>query len=158
MKELSKPMIESLIFRRKQIFSKMKNNSIAILPGASLQYRNGDSEYPFRQNSYFYYLSGFCEPDSVLCLVKSSGTELQYILFCPAKNPLDEVWTGPKAGIIEAKTHYRADHAYEISELDSIMPKLLADKDQIYYSLGNTPTFDTKMMAWVNGLRTKNRK
>lgn len=139
--------------RRQILFSKMVKNSIAILPGNNLQYRNGDSEYHFRQNSNFYYLSGFCEPDSVLVLIKSAKEE--YILFCKEKNLEDEIWHGPRFGPEEAKRDFKADEAYDISELEKKLPLLLENKEKIYYSLGQNREFDNRMLDWVKMLRSK---
>ncbi len=133
----------------------MTANSIAVLPGALLQHRNADAEYPFRQNSNFYYLTGFCEPEAVLVLLKSDSNTEEYILFCRGNNPEEEIWTGPRTSIADAIKHYGADKAFEIAKLDEILPSLLKDRDKIYYSLGRCQTFDNRMIAWVNSIRGK---
>lgn len=142
--------------RRRKLFSQMAVNSIAVLPGNSLQYRNGDAEYLFRQNSNFYYLTHFCEPDAVLVMIKTDSKE-EFILFCKEKNPEDEIWHGPKNGIEEASKDFGADRAYDISELEKWIPTLLEDKDKIYYSLGHHREFDNRMLTWVNAVRAKLR-
>lgn len=113
--------------RRLRLFKQMSPNSIAVLPGALLQHRNGDAEYPFRQNSNFYYLTGFCEPEAVLVLLKQDANKEETILFCRGSNPEEEVWTGPRTSVTGAVKHYGANRAFEIAKLDEILPDLLKD-------------------------------
>lgn len=143
--------------RRKALFDQMENKSIYILKGANLQYRNSDAEFPFRQNSHFYYLTGFNEPDAVLVLIKEGNNE-EYILFCREKKKEEEIWTGPRVGVEGAKEKFQATTSFAISELDAKMPILLENKEKIGYSLGHSKEFDEKMVNWVNQVRSKVRK
>ena len=83
--------------RRRQLMHTMDANAIAILPAATIRYRNRDAEYPFRQDSDFYYLTGFTEPEAVAVLVPEREYG-EYILFCRERDPLMEVWNGRRAG------------------------------------------------------------
>lgn len=141
--------------RRNQIFDNMPSQSIAILPGASEQYRNRDTSYPFRQESNFYYLSGFSEPQSLLILRKTEH-EKQFILFCQSHNPELEVWTGKKVSLDEAINHFGADKAYCFDDLDRLMPALLKNIKEIFYSLGCDAAWDERVTRWSKNIQILN--
>src|SRR5580692_8741281 len=94
--------------RRKAIMQKIGANGIMILPSAPEYFRNGDAFYPYRQNSDFYYLTGFEEPESVLVLVPKRK-EGEYILFNRVRDRDREIWDGPRAGQEGARKDYLAD-------------------------------------------------
>ncbi len=97
--------------------------------------RNGDVDHEFRQPSTFYYLTGFEEPDAVAVL--RPGHPQSYILFVRPHDPQMAIWVGPRAGVEGATTHYGADAAYSIEELDARLPSLLEHADTVYFSLGS---------------------
>lgn len=157
-KEFQKILAKEWETRRRKIFEQMTNNSIAVLSGALLQYRNNDAEYPFRQNSNFYYLTGFCEPEAVLVLIKDNSGNQEYILFCRAKSKEEEIWTGERHGIEEATLLYGATRAFELTNLNTLMPDLLMNKEKIFYTLGQQPDFDKRMIEWVSAIKAEVRK
>lgn len=108
--------------RRQQIFDQLPTPSIAILEGAALRYRNGDVSYPFRQDSGFYYLTGFEEPNAILVFLKK-GSQNRFILFCEPASEKDLIWTGPRAGLEEAVQDFGADEAYARSEFERHLKK-----------------------------------
>lgn len=142
--------------RRRQLARMMESDSIAIVPAASPKLRNGDSDYPYRQDSDFHYLTGFSEPDSVMVLVPGRG-HAEYILFCRDRDPVAEVWNGPRAGTEGAVEDFAADDAFPIADIDEILPGLLEGKERVYYNVGRNPDFDRKIMSWVNSIRAKIR-
>jgi Xaa-Pro aminopeptidase len=156
--QISTKLLEEIKRRRDRIFDEMPSSSIAILPGAGTQWRNGDAEYPFRQESHFYYLTGFCEPDAVLLLSKSEKGEGETILFCKASNPEEEAWTGPRLGLKGAREYLGLDKSFDITELEERMPELIANRSHFLYTLAQDEKFDKKMMRWVRKVRSKNRK
>jgi len=83
--------------RRRQLMELMGEESVAILPAAPVRYRNRDVEYPYRQDSDFYYLTGFPEPEAVMVLVPGRAHG-EYILFCREKDEKMEIWHGKRAG------------------------------------------------------------
>ena len=85
--------------RRESLKKHLPESCALILPGADLQYRNSDSSYALRQESSFYYLSGFCEPSSLMVII-NNGTEINSIAFVPPKDKLKEIWDGYRAGPI----------------------------------------------------------
>ena len=93
-----------------------------ILPSAPVRHRNGDIEYAYRQDSHFYYLSGFSEPDAVAVLVPGRP-QAEYLLFVRERDTLRESWDGARAGTEGAVEHYGADDAFPIEDIDEILPR-----------------------------------
>jgi Xaa-Pro aminopeptidase len=141
---------------RKQLMRMMGESSIAILPSAPVLLRNRDVEHGFRQDSDFYYLSGFPEPESVIVLVPGRK-QGQYILFCRERDKKKETWDGRRYGPEGAVEHFGADEAYPISELEDILPELMEHCESVYYTIGLNPEFDKHVMNCVNNLRSKAR-
>lgn len=142
--------------RRKQVFNQMPDNSVALIAAAPIQYRNSDAEHPFRQDSHFYYLTGFDESFAIAVLLKK-GTQNRYILFCQDRDPQAEQWTGPRVGIQGACERYGADEAYSVSEAAIRFPELFLGQTSVYYIINNNPAFDKKLFTWISALRKKSR-
>lgn len=142
--------------RRRQLMDMMTPNSIAIIPAARERIRNRDVEYAFRQDSDFYYLTGFGEPDSVVALIPEREHG-EYVLFCRERNREMEIWNGYRAGPEGAVKQYGADDAFPIADLDEILPGLIEGKERVYYAMGRDPEFDRHVMEWVNTIRAKVR-
>lgn len=142
--------------RRKDLMALMGPNSIAIVPAARLQPRNRDVEYPFRQDSDFFYLSGFNEPNAVLVLLPGRR-QGQFVLFCQERDPEKELWNGYRAGPEGACADYGADDAFPIGDIDDILPGLLEGRERVFYAMGKAPEFDRQIMDWVNTIRSKVR-
>ena len=140
--------------RRKNLMALMEPNSIAIIPSAREQLRSRDTEYPFRQDSDFYYLSGFAEPDAVLVLAPGRRHG-QFVMFCRERNPELELWHGYRAGPEGACEKFAADDAFPIGDIDDILPGLIEGRDRVYYSMGRSTEFDRQIMDWVNSIRSK---
>ncbi len=140
--------------RRDQLIQQM-GEGVAIIPTAPETIRNRDSHYPYRFDSYFYYLTGFKEPEAVLFVM--AGKSPKTILFCRDKDIEREIWDGFRFGPDAAKELFGFDEAYSIQQLDEIAPKLLANQDALFYSLGADAAWDSKVTAWLNHLRTQAR-
>jgi Xaa-Pro aminopeptidase len=138
--------------RRRQLAKLMGKNSIAILPAAPVRIRNNDVEYPYRQDSDFYYLTGFTEPEAVAVLVPGRAAA-EYILFVRDKDPLKETWEGRRAGPEGAVQRFAADDAFPIGDLDEILPGLMENRERVYYAMGTHPEFDQKVLGWLQTLR-----
>ncbi|HUG73552.1 MAG TPA: aminopeptidase P N-terminal domain-containing protein, partial [Steroidobacteraceae bacterium] len=130
----------------------MGKGSIAILPAAPVRLRNNDVEYPYRQDSDFYYLTGFSEPEAVVVLVPGRDAA-EYILFVRDRDPLKETWEGRRAGPAGAVERFAADDAFPISDLDEILPGLMENRERVYYAMGTHPEFDQKVLGWLQTLR-----
>ncbi len=142
--------------RRRQLMRLMGRDSIAILPAAPIRHRNNDVEYDFRQDSDFWYVTGFGEPESVAVLIPGRD-QAEYILFVRDRDPARETWDGKRAGPAGAVRDFAADDAFPISDLDDILPGLLENRERVFYEMGVYADFDQRMVGWVNGLRTQAR-
>ncbi len=142
--------------RRKLLMGMMEPNSIAVLASGREKTRSRDTEFHFRQDSDFFYLSGFPEPEAVLVLVP--GREHgEYVLFCRERNPDKEIWDGYRAGPEGACEKYGADDAFPIDDIDEILPGLIEGRERVYYAMGKDSDFDLQVMDWVNRIRAKVR-
>lgn len=149
--------IESFIARR-QLFASRMQAGVAIIPTAPEQIRNRDAHYPYRFDSYFYYLTGFREPEAVLVIVAGTGkTAAKHILFCREKDQEREIWDGFRYGPEVAKDAFGFDETYPVSKLDEYLPKLLADQPAIYTALGQNHTWDQRIIDWLNRVREQAR-
>ncbi|MEL0648709.1 Xaa-Pro aminopeptidase [Pseudoalteromonas agarivorans] len=142
--------------RRERLLAQMDANSVAIIPAASEVTRSRDTEYAFRQDSDFFYLTGFNEPDAVLVL--SNNSDIPSTLFCLNKDKLAEIWHGRRIGFDKAKSDYLFDEAYPLSELNDKLVTMLNEKDAIYFAQGAYPSFDTKVFSLLGTLRSGARK
>lgn len=140
--------------RRDKLIQQM-GEGVAIIPTAPEAIRNRDSHYPFRFDSYFYYLTGFKEPEGVLFVV--AGKSPKTILFCRDKDIEREIWDGFRYGPAAAMQTFGFDEAYSINQLEELAPQLLANQAQFFYSLGADTAWDSKISAWLNHLRTQAR-
>src|SRR6202023_2154003 len=143
--------------RRRQFMRMIGKEAIAILPAAPVRHRNGDIEYAYRQDSHFHYLTGFPEPEAVAVLVPGRP-HAEYLLFVRERDALREAWDGPRAGTEGAIEHFGADDAFPIVEIDEILPGVIEQRVQIFYSIGTHLDFDPHVLGWVNGLRTHARE
>jgi len=140
--------------RRERVLAAM-GSGIAIVPTAPERLRNRDSDYLYRFDSYFYYLSAFPEPEAVVVLV--AGPEPKSILFCREKHPERELWDGYRHGPEAAKDRFGFDEAHSIAALDEMLPKLMANQPVLHYAPGMDPAWDARIMAWLNGVRAMAR-
>ncbi|MBD1831361.1 aminopeptidase P N-terminal domain-containing protein [Cyanobacteria bacterium FACHB-472] len=133
--------------RRQQLMAKIGNGT-GIFRSAPVAVMHNDVEYTFRQDSDFFYLTGFNEPEAVAVLAPHHA-EHKFILFVQPKEREKEVWTGYRVGVDPAKEFYGADEAYPIAELDEKLPQYLEKADRIYYHLGRDRAFnDTIIKHW----------
>lgn len=130
--------------RRQQVMEKIGNGT-AIFRSAPMAVMHNDVEYTYRQDSDFFYLTGFNEPDAVAVLAPHHP-EHQFILFVQPKDPEKETWTGYLHGVEGAKETFAADEAYSIEELEEKLPQYLEKAERIYYHLGRDKTFNTNVL------------
>ncbi|TNF37572.1 MAG: Xaa-Pro aminopeptidase [Gammaproteobacteria bacterium] len=141
---------------RKQLMRMIGDGGIAILPAAPVHIRNRDVEHPYRQDSDFFYLSGFPEPEAVIVLVPGRK-QGEYILFCRDKDLEQEIWHGRRYGPEGAMEHFGVNDAFPIDDIDDILPGLMEHCEKVYYTMGLDPQFDKRVMDWVNTLRSQSR-
>jgi Xaa-Pro aminopeptidase len=139
--------------RRAQLMRMVGHGGIAILPAATIRTRSRDVEYPYRQDSDFYYLTGFAEPEAVAVLAPGRATG-EYLLFCRERDPGKEQWDGERAGQDGAVERYGADDAFPIDDIDDILPGIIEGCSRVYYTMGMYADFDARIADWVNALRS----
>lgn len=142
--------------RRKNFMAQLGKNSVAIFPSASILTRNKDAEFPFRQDSDFYYLTGFAEPETVLILIPGRK-QGEVVMFCRERDITMELWNGYRAGPAGLCRDYGADDAFPIGDIDVVLPGLLESRNRVYYSMGRDVDFDKRLMGWVNQIRSNER-
>jgi Xaa-Pro aminopeptidase len=142
------------IERRNRLMQRM-GRGIAVVPTAPERLRNRDSDYLYRYDSYFYYLSGFPEPEAVLVLI--AGDTPRTLLFCREKHPEREMWDGFRYGPDAAREAFAFDEAHSIDKLDEMLPQLMANQPVLHYALGNDPAWDARVTDWLNRVRAMTR-
>ncbi|MGH8326292.1 MAG: Xaa-Pro aminopeptidase [Steroidobacteraceae bacterium] len=147
---------EEFARRRRQLMRIMGRDAIAVVPAAPVRQRNSDVEYAYRQDSDFYYLTGFGEPEAVAVLVPGRA-QAEYVLFVRDRDPQREIWDGRRAGTAGAVRDYGADDAFPIDDIDEILPGLMENRARVFYAMGTHPEFDQRVVGWVNQLRTQAR-
>ena len=136
---------------RRLRFAAALGDAVAVIPGAQELRRNGDVNYEFRQQSDFFFLTGFAEPDAVLVINPADAKE-RYVLFVRPRDREMEIWNGRRAGVEDAVAAYGADAAYPIEQLDDKLREYLIDRPTVYYRLGGG-AFDARLIRLVTELR-----
>ena len=135
--------------RRTAVVQKMREQSgggLGLLPTAAEAARNRDSMFPYRHDSYFYYMSGFPEPEAVIALIADADGD-RHVLFCREKDQEREIWDGFRYGPDAAREIFGFDEAHPIAELDRLLPELAADRPALYTPLGLFAAWDRKSVV-----------
>jgi Xaa-Pro aminopeptidase len=141
----------------KEFMRRIDKDSVAIIPAAREAVRSHDTNYRYRQNSDFFYLTGFEEPDAIAVIAPSR--DKKFTLFVRPRDLEQEIWTGYRAGVEGAVADYSADEAFHINEFDEKLPELLDGPSVLYYAFGHTtPEMDQKMIRQLTLMREMNRK
>jgi len=148
-------MTNSVYFDRRQRLLQKMQRGIAIIPSAPEVTRNADTQYDYRQDSNFYYLSGFAEPEAMLILI--AGDVPQSFLFCREKNLEREIWDGFRYGPDAAKTHFGFDAAYPIAQFEEKLIELMGNQPTLFYPLGHQPAFDAQILKCRESVKAKAR-
>ena len=143
--------------RRSKLGAMLPKNSAVVIAGATVQYRNADSSHAFRQDSNFWYLTGFNEPESTLVLLINESKDVQSIAFVPKKDALKEIWDGYRAGPNGAVKDHGFDLAFDNTEIDERLPDLLAGYNQVFYPVGKSQKLDADVIDWIKTARSKDR-
>ncbi len=143
--------------RREQLGLELPKNSAVVIAGASTQYRNADSSHAFRQDSNFWYLTGFNEAESTLVLLVDGSKNIQSIAFVPEKDELKEIWDGYRAGPDGAVNDHGFDLAFKNTDINKKLPELIAGCDQVLYPVGKNRCLDTDVIEWIKAAKSKDR-
>jgi len=141
----------------KEFMRRIDKDSVAIIPAAREAVRSHDTNYRYRQNSDFFYLTGFEEPEAIAVIAPSR--EKKFTLFVRPRDLEQEIWTGYRAGVEGAVADYSADEAFNISEFDDKLPEIIDGPAVLYYAFGHTtPEMDQKIIRQLTLMRETNRK
>ncbi len=139
-----------------EFMRRMRRKSVAIIPAARESVRSNDTNYRYRQDSDFYYLTGFEEPEAI-AVINPEG-EQTYTLFVRPRDPEREVWDGRRAGIEGAKRDFGADESFPIAEFGDKLQDILDGADTLYYRLGVNADLDNVIIRGIARMRAMNRK
>lgn len=152
--------------RRERVLAAMRarGGGVALVPTAPEALRNRDADYPYRHDSYFYYLTGFTEPEALLVLDANAGetgdiddNQPASILFCREKNAERETWEGFRFGPEAAREAFGMDAAFAWDELDARVPQLIANRPALHYALAASERFDAQVKGWIDAVRARGR-
>ena len=142
--------------RRELLMSQVGKDNIAIIASADIRIRNRDVDYPFRQDSDFYYLTGFNEANALAVFIPERE-QGEYILFCQEFDEKKALWEGAHAGLEGATQEFGADDSFPIDDLADILPGLLENKHKVFYPMGRDPDLDHHLMEWITHIRAQTR-
>ncbi|WP_153145259.1 aminopeptidase P N-terminal domain-containing protein [Dechloromonas sp. H13] len=148
-------MTHAHFLARRQRLLKAIGDGVAIVPTAPEVIRNRDAHHPYRFDSYFWYLTGFPEPEAVVVLV--GGKRPKSILFCREKHEEREIWDGYRYGPKAAKAAFGFDAAYPIDQLDKKLPEFLVDRDTLWHAIGHDAEWDARIAKALNAVRAQTR-
>ncbi|MCU0840392.1 MAG: aminopeptidase P N-terminal domain-containing protein [Thiobacillaceae bacterium] len=148
------PDITPYLARRRRVLERL-GEGVMVIATAPEALRNRDTHYPYRHDSYFYWLTGFAEPEAVVVLV--AGRRPRQILFCREKNAEREIWDGFRHGPKAAADAFGFDAAHPIGQLDKRIGRLLQDRPALHYIIGRDPAWDARVLGWLNEIRGRAR-
>ncbi|MGD9630883.1 MAG: aminopeptidase P N-terminal domain-containing protein [Pyrinomonadaceae bacterium] len=141
----------------KRFIDQMEENSIAIIPAAHEQTRSYDTEFKFRQDSDFWYLTGFPEPDAI-AVIDPQNKKSPYTLYVRPRDPEMETWFGRREGVDGAVKNYKANKAFSIEKFPADLPKLLDGHDRLYYKFAHDKELDEKILDYLHPQRVRRLK
>lgn len=154
---LAKMPQEEFTNRRKQLLTQMQDNSALLIFTETEKRRNADTNYLFRADSYFWYLTGFAEPKSAALLIKKEG-KCESIIFVQEKDPQQEIWLGKRLGVENAAQTLQFDTAFNIDEIQSILAKKLANLTACYYAFNLQEWGDKLLWAAFDEIKANRQK
>lgn len=151
------PDAAAFVARRAALAELIGSDAVIILPANHEQQRNRDVHFPFRQDSDFWYLTGFPEPDAIAVFAPGRA-DGAYVLFTRPRDTEREIWDGRRWGPEGAQAHFGADEAHPLSAFGEVLPTLLAGRHTLYMQLGDRPALDAQVTACVSRLREQSRR
>jgi len=145
---------QEFVRRRRHLMELIGPGGIAVLPAAPERIRSRRMHYDYRQDSDFFYVTGFEEASAVAVLMPGRQ-QGEFLMFCRERDDEGELWDGPRAGPEGAVKNYAADDAFPIDDIDEILPGLLEQSERVYYSIGVFGEFDQRLLGWMNVLHSR---
>jgi Xaa-Pro aminopeptidase len=139
-----------------EFMRRMDQKSVAIIPAAREATRSNDTQYRFRQDSDFYYLTGFEEPEAIAVIAPASAHK--YTLFVRPRDPEQEIWVGRRAGVEGAKSEFGAEESFPVAEFETRLQDILDGAEKLYYRLGAYSDLDDAIIKKIASMRALNRK
>ena len=139
--------------RRRDLMNQIGTNAVAIVPSASEKVRSRDTNYQFRQDSQFSYLTGFPEPDALVALLPGRA-QGEYVIFCRDKDRSREIWDGFRFGPEGACSEFGADDAFPMDDIDEILPGMIEGRERVFFTMGTHKEFDQKLLQWLQHIRS----
>jgi Xaa-Pro aminopeptidase len=139
--------------RRARVAAALGPDGIALVPTAPERPRNRDSDHPYRHDSYFFYLTGFSEPNAWLAIAGDGGTTL----FCQPKDAEREIWDGYRLGPDAAPAALGVDAAHSVAELDAKLPRLLENRDAVWFPFATHAGLEARVAGWLGAVRARTR-
>ena len=139
--------------RRARLAAQLGAGGIALIPTAPERIRNRDADFPYRHDSYFFYLTGFTEPNAWL-MIEANGRST---LFCQPKDVEREIWDGIRLGPLAAPAALGVSQAFSVAELDAQIPKLLENQTSVWYPFATHETMSSQIEGWLNKVRARAR-
>ncbi|HXD34274.1 MAG TPA: Xaa-Pro aminopeptidase [Pyrinomonadaceae bacterium] len=139
-----------------EFMKRMDQKAVAIIPAAREATRSNDTQYRYRQDSDFFYLTGFEEPESIAII--APGRDDKYTLFVRPRDPEREIWDGKRSGVDGAKREFGAQEAHPIAEFDEKLQDILDGANVLYYRLGANAELDERIIREIARMRSLNRK
>jgi Xaa-Pro aminopeptidase len=143
--------------RRRHLMDLVGRGGVAVLPAAPERTRSRDTHYSYRQDSDFYYLTGFDEPEAVAVLIPGRP-QGEFVMFCRERDPLRELWDGYRVGPEGLVANFGADDAFPIGDIEDILPGLLESSERVYYSMGVSAEFDHRLLGWMQTLHARRQR
>jgi Xaa-Pro aminopeptidase len=141
----------------KKFIESIGEDSIAIIPAAHEATRSYDTEYKFRQDSDFWYLTGFPEPDAI-AVIDPANKKSPYTLYVRPRDPVMETWFGRREGVDGAVKNHRADKAFSIEKFAEDLPRLLNGHDKLYYRFAVDKALDQQILQYLTEQRVRRLK
>lgn len=142
---------QEFLRRRQRLMQEVGEDALVIVAAAPHKLRNGDTFYPYRQDSDFLYLTGFCEPEALLVL-RPGHAGARQVLFLRERNPERERWDGKRLGLSGARSQLEMDDAFPIGDLGDILPAMLEDCRRVYHLVGKHADMDARLLGWLKQL------
>lgn len=141
--------------RRQRMLARLGDDEVLVLFSAQEHLRNGDVSHPYRQDSDFFYLTGFEEPEAV-CVLRRKAPG--FVLFVRPRDPEKEIWDGRRAGEAGAQARFGADVAHPIGKLRELLPDYFEDVTRVHYFFGREPVWDRTIFDAISTVSSRRRK
>ncbi|MCH1480785.1 MAG: aminopeptidase P N-terminal domain-containing protein [Candidatus Poseidoniaceae archaeon] len=140
--------IQEYISRQNQLYSTFEPSDVLILCSSPVTIHSNDVHHPYRTQSNLLYLTGWTEPESIMCATKASGTWKTH-LFVQPKDTLKEIWEGRRPGLEGAEKDWPVDQAHSIDDLESTLNGILSQANRVFHRMGVMSSIDELVVSSI---------